>query len=58
MEAIQALKIMNINAFIIDQNLESVAETIRQQAVEELRITDEARLKSLTFVYLCVKTVL
>jgi hypothetical protein len=49
---------MNINASIIDQNLGSVADTIRQQAVEELRITEESRLKSLAFVYLCVKTVL
>jgi hypothetical protein len=49
---------MNINASIIDQNLGSVADTIRQQALEELRITEEGRLKSLAFVYLCVKTVL
>ena len=49
---------MNINAAIIDQNLKSVADTIRQQSLEELHITDEGRLKSLAFVYLCVKTVL
>jgi AIPR protein len=49
---------MNINASIIDQNLGSVADNIRQQAVEELRINDIGRLKSLAFVYLCVKTVL
>lgn len=47
---------MNINASIIDQRLSAVCDDIRQQATEELRITDDARLKSLAFVYLCVKT--
>lgn len=36
----------------------SVSNDIRQKASEELRITDEGRLKSLAFVYLCVKTIL
>ena len=49
---------MNINISIIDQRLVSVSEDIRQKASEELRITDEGRLKSLAFVYLCVKTIL
>lgn len=49
---------MNINASIIDQRLASVIDDIRQQASEELRIRDEAKLKSLAFVYLCVKTIL
>lgn len=49
---------MNINASIIDQRLESVANAIRQQASEELNISEESRLKSLAFVYLCVKTIL
>ncbi|MFM7887832.1 MAG: AIPR family protein, partial [Pseudanabaena sp.] len=49
---------MNINASIIDQRLASVIDHIRQQASEELRIRDEAKLKSLAFVYLCVKTIL
>ncbi|NMF60582.1 AIPR family protein [Pseudanabaena yagii] len=49
---------MNINASIIDQRLASVIDNIRQQASEELRIRDEAKLKSLAFVYLCVKTIL
>ncbi|WP_271252826.1 AIPR family protein [Pseudanabaena sp. Chao 1811] len=49
---------MNINASIIDQRLSSVIDNIRQQASEELRIRDEAKLKSLSFVYLCVKTIL
>jgi hypothetical protein len=52
------LKIMNINASIIDQRLGSVIDAIQQQATEELRISDAGRLKSLAFVYLCVKTVL
>ncbi len=49
---------MNISASIIDQRLVSVSNDIRQKASEELRITDEGRLKSLAFVYLCVKTIL
>ncbi len=49
---------MNINASIIDQRLGSVAAAIQQQAAEELRISEAIRLKSLAFVYFCVKTVL
>ena len=49
---------MNIFASIIDQRLESVIESIRQQATEELGISEADRLKSLAFVYLCVKTIL
>ncbi|GEA26912.1 hypothetical protein MiAbW_01472 [Microcystis aeruginosa NIES-4325] len=49
---------MNIIASIIDQRLVSVSNDIRQKASEELRITDDGRLKSLAFVYLCVKTIL
>lgn len=49
---------MNINASIIDQRLASITDDIRQQASEELRIRDDAKLKSLAFVYLCVKTIL
>ncbi|MCP4695447.1 MAG: AIPR family protein [Gammaproteobacteria bacterium] len=49
---------MNINAAIIDQRLASVADAIRQQAAEELGIIDAGRLKSLAFVFLCVKTIL
>jgi hypothetical protein len=33
-------------------------DTIRQQAAKELGIREEGKLKSLVFVYLCVKTVL
>ena len=49
---------MNINASIIDLRLVSVVNDIREKATEELRISDEGKLKSLGFVYLCVKTIL
>ena len=49
---------MNINASIIDQRLTAVCDEIRDRAKEELRMTDEERLRSLSFIYLCVKTVL
>jgi AIPR protein len=49
---------MDINASIIDQRLDSVTDLIRQQADEELGIRDAGKLKSLAFVYLCVKTIL
>jgi len=49
---------MNIHASIIDQRLVSISENIKQQAEEELNIKDSSRLKSLAFVYLCVKTML
>lgn len=49
---------MNIDASIIDQRLGSVTDAIRQQAAEELRISEASRLKSLAFGYFCVKTVL
>ncbi len=49
---------MNINVSIIDQRLLSVANDLRQRAAEELGIKDDNRLKSLSFVYLCVQTVL
>jgi hypothetical protein len=49
---------MNIEASIIDQRLTSIVNDIRQPALEQLRIEDPQRLKSLAFVYLCVKTVL
>ena len=51
-------KLMNINASIIDQRLLSLVDIIREQVTEELGITDTDRLKSLSFVYLCVKTML
>lgn len=49
---------MDINASIIDQRLSGVQNEIREQAQNELRINDAGRLKSLAFVYLCVKTML
>jgi hypothetical protein len=49
---------MNINAQIIDQRLSSISNSIRDRAKDELNINDEGRLKSLSFVYLCVKTML
>ncbi len=50
---------MDINASIIDQRLAGVQDQIRTQAADELKIlNDETKLKSLAFVYLCVKTML
>jgi hypothetical protein len=49
---------MNIEASIVDQRLSSIIENIRGPAKEQLKISDPTRLKSLAFVYLCVKTVL
>ena len=49
---------MNINASIIDQRLLGIQDEIRQQAEIELGVKDSGRLKSLAFLYLCVKTLL
>lgn len=49
---------MNINASIIDQRLAGIVGEIRERAGSELGINDDARLKSLAFVYLCVRTML
>ena len=49
---------MNIEASIVDQRLSSIIGNIREPAAEQLRISDPTKLKSLAFVYLCVKTVL
>ncbi|MEG3868341.1 AIPR family protein [Microcoleus sp. Z1_B2] len=49
---------MDINASIIDQRLASVVNDIRQKSAEELHIQDEGKIKSLAFVYLCVRTIL
>lgn len=48
---------MNIHASIIDQRLDAVATSIKEHAAETLNIKDN-RLKSLAFVFLCVKTLL
>jgi hypothetical protein len=49
---------MDINASIVDQRLIGIQNEIRDQALDELGINDEDKLKSLSFVYLCVKTML
>lgn len=49
---------MNINASIIDQRLAGVQDEIRELAADELNITDPGKLKSLAFVYLCVRTLI
>jgi len=49
---------MSFNASIIDQQLNKVQNEIKDRVGEELGINDEERLKSLAFVYLCVKTML
>lgn len=49
---------MNINASIIDQRLTGVQTEIAERAQSELGISAPERLKSLAFVYLCVKTML
>lgn len=49
---------MDINASIIDQRLSGIQDEIRAQAQNELGINDAVKLKSLAFVYLCVKTML
>lgn len=49
---------MNINASIIDQRLGKIQDEIQERANSELNINDAGRLKSLSFVYLCVKTML
>lgn len=49
---------MNINASIVDQRLAGIQAEIKEQAAAELNIHDNTRLKSLAFVYLCVKTML
>lgn len=49
---------MNVNAAIIDQRLTQLAEQINAQANIEFGISDTGRLRSLAFVFLCVKTLL
>jgi len=49
---------MNINASIIDQRLAGIQDEIRERAAGELCITQDGKLRSLAFVYLCVKTML
>ncbi len=49
---------MNINVSIIDQRMVGVSEDIKERSALELGISEPTRLKSLAFVYLCVKTML
>ncbi|MBN1166070.1 MAG: AIPR family protein [Methanospirillaceae archaeon] len=49
---------MNVTAEIIDQRLTGIMDQIREQDREELGINDDTRLKSLSFVFLTVKTLL
>lgn len=49
---------MNLNASIIDQRLAGIQGEIQDRANEELGVKDAGRLKSLAFVFLCVKTML
>ncbi|ASE53035.1 abortive phage resistance protein [Stenotrophomonas maltophilia] len=49
---------MNFNASIIDQRLAGIQGEIQDRANEELGVKDAGRLKSLAFVFLCVKTML
>ncbi|KIG17294.1 putative abortive infection phage resistance protein [Enhygromyxa salina] len=50
---------MNVSAAIIDQRVTALMEELRDRAKEELNISgDETKLKSLAFVFLCVRTLL
>lgn len=49
---------MNLEASIIDQRVSSIVEGIQVPAAEQLKIAEPNKLRSLAFVYLCVKTVL
>jgi len=49
---------MNVNVSIIDLQLEKIKEEIRQQAYDELGINNDDKLKSVSFVYHCVRTML
>ena len=49
---------MNINASIIDQRLTGIQKEFQQQAQNDFDTLKTGQLKSLAFVYLCVKTML
>jgi hypothetical protein len=49
---------MNIDLSIIDQRVTGTMAVIRERAREELNIAADESLKSLAFVFLCVKTML
>ena len=49
---------MNINVSLVDQRLEGLKEEIRASILDNFNIKEEGRLKSIAFVYLCVKALL
>ena len=49
---------MNFNASIIDQRLTGIKKEFQQQAQNDFDTLKAGQLKSLAFVYLCVKTML
>jgi hypothetical protein len=49
---------MNVNAAIIDQRLTKLVEDLKVRLSEELGVNESTHQKSLSFVYLCVKTML
>ncbi len=49
---------MNVNASIIDQRLSKLVDSLRERAADELNIRKPESLKSLTFVYLCLRLTL
>lgn len=49
---------MNLNVSIIDQRVSGIVDEIRQDADQQLNIRESQRLKSLAFLFLCVKTIL
>jgi hypothetical protein len=50
---------VDVNAAIIDQRVGALADEIRERASDELGVeNDEPKLRSLAFVFLCVRTLL
>lgn len=49
---------MDLNAALIDQRLTKLVDELRERAAVELGIEDDTRLRSLAFVWLCVKELL
>jgi hypothetical protein len=50
---------MDVNAAIIDQRVTALMEHLRERTIEELGVKgDDAKLRSVAFVFLCVRTLL
>ncbi|PRQ09250.1 AIPR family protein [Enhygromyxa salina] len=50
---------MNVSAAIIDQRVTALVEELRDRAKQELKLSgDDAKLRSVAFVFLCVRTLL